>query len=40
MGRHVKTYYDKNYESGFRANFLSTDSWAEEKYTKVFPWSV
>ncbi len=40
MGRHVKTYYDKNYENGFRANFLATDSWAEEKYAHVFPWSV
>ena len=40
MGRHVKTYYDKNYENGFRANFLATDSWNEEKYDKVFPWSV
>lgn len=40
MGRHVKTYYDKNYENGFRANFLATDSWNEEKYNNVFPWSV
>jgi hypothetical protein len=40
MGRHVKTYYDKNYENGFRANFLATDSWNEEKYDKMFPWSV
>ena len=40
MGRHVKTYYEKNFESGFKANFLSTDSWAEEKYAKVFPWSI
>ena len=39
-GRHVKTYYEKNYESGFRANFFATDSWAEEKYDKVFPWSI
>ena len=40
MGRHVKTFYEKNYESGFKANFLATDSWIEEKYTKVFPWSI
>lgn len=40
MGRHVKTYYEKSYNTGFRANFLSTDSWAEEKYEKVFPWSI
>ncbi|MFX0048855.1 MAG: hypothetical protein ACFE8G_11915 [Candidatus Hermodarchaeota archaeon] len=40
MGRHLKTYYEKNYESGFKANFLATDSWIEEKYDKVFPWSV
>jgi hypothetical protein len=40
MGRHVKTYYDKNYENGFRANFLATDSWNKEEYDKVFPWSV
>ena len=39
-GRHVKTYYEKNYESGFRANFFATDSWAEEKYDKAFPWSI
>ena len=40
MGRHVKTYYEKNYSNGFRANFLATDSWAEEKYARVFPWSI
>ncbi|MBY9009203.1 MAG: hypothetical protein KGD74_05000 [Candidatus Lokiarchaeota archaeon] len=40
MGRHVKTYYEKNYENGFKANFFATDSWAEEKYGKVFPWSI
>ena len=40
MGRHVKTYYEKNYENGFRANFLATDSIYKEEYTKVFPWSV
>ncbi|MHA1473177.1 MAG: hypothetical protein ACTSQW_08785, partial [Promethearchaeota archaeon] len=40
MGRHVKTYYEKNYENGFRANFFATDSWAKEEYAKVFPWSV
>ena len=40
MGNHVKTYYEKNFKSGFKANFLSTDSWAEEKYAQVFPWSI
>ncbi len=40
MGRHVKTFYEKNYESGFRANFFPTDSWAEEEYDKTFPWSI
>ena len=40
MGRHVKTFYEKNYESGFRANFFATDSWAKEEYAKVFPWSI
>ena len=40
MGRHVKTYYEKSYENGFRANFLATDSWAKDEYAKVFPWSL
>jgi hypothetical protein len=40
MGRHVKTFYEKSYDKGFRANFLATDSWIEEKYEKVFPWSI
>lgn len=40
MGRHVKTFYEKNFKNGFRANFFATDSWAKDKYTKVFPWSV
>ena len=40
MGRHVKTYYKKNYEAGYRCNFLATDSWNLEKYDKVFPWSI
>ena len=40
MGRHVKTYYEKNYDNGFRANFLATDSWAKEEYANVFPWSI
>ena len=35
MGRHVKTYYEKDYDNGFRANFF-----AEEKYDKAFPWSI
>ena len=40
MGRHIKTFYKKNYETGFRANFLATDSIYKEEYNKVFPWSV
>jgi len=39
-GLHVKTYYEKNYGNGFRANFLASDSWPEEKYTQTFPWSI
>ena len=40
MGRHVKTYYEKNYKSGFRANFFATDSWATIEYENSFPWSI
>ncbi|MFX1479445.1 MAG: hypothetical protein ACFFCI_15030 [Promethearchaeota archaeon] len=40
MGRHVKTYYNKNYEKGYRCNFPATDAWGNEKYEKCFPWSV
>ncbi|MFX1489044.1 MAG: hypothetical protein ACFFBI_07845 [Promethearchaeota archaeon] len=40
MGRHVKTYYNKNYEKGYRCNFPATDAWGNEKYDKCFPWSV
>jgi hypothetical protein len=40
MGRHIKTFYEKNYENGFRANFLASDSIYKEEYNKVFPWSV
>jgi len=39
-GRHMKTCYEKNDESGFKANFFATDSWHEEKYDKAFPWSI
>jgi hypothetical protein len=39
-GRHVKTYYNKNYQAGYRGNFFATDSWGEAKYDKSFPWSV
>lgn len=40
MGRHVKTYYKKNYNAGFRCNFPSTDEWANKKYHDTFPWSI
>jgi hypothetical protein len=39
-GRHVKTYYKKNYNSGYRCNFPATDSWKSEKYDSSFPWSI
>jgi hypothetical protein len=39
-GRHVKTYYDKNYETGYRCNFPSTDMWNTEIYDDSFPWSI
>jgi len=39
-GRHVKTYYEKNYENGFRCNFPATDVWGTEKYNSCFPWSI
>ncbi len=39
-GRHVKTYYKKNYKAGYRTNFPVTDSWDNEKYDKSFPWSI
>ena len=40
MGRHVKTYYKKNFDAGYRSNFLATDSWKSEKYDKAYPWSI
>ena len=40
FGRHVKTYYNKNYDTGYRCNFPVTDSWADEIYNKSFPWST
>ncbi|NVM37874.1 MAG: hypothetical protein HWN81_19940 [Candidatus Lokiarchaeota archaeon] len=39
FGRHVKTYYNKNYEKGYRCNFPATDAWGSEKYNTSFPWS-
>ncbi|MFX1386322.1 MAG: hypothetical protein ACFE9M_03820 [Promethearchaeota archaeon] len=39
-GRHVKTYYNKNYESGYRCNFPATDAWGAEEYNSCFPWSI
>ena len=39
-GRHVKTYYNKNFERGYRCNFPATDAWGTEKYDVCFPWSV
>ncbi|KKN39892.1 hypothetical protein LCGC14_0738970 [marine sediment metagenome] len=38
-GRHVKTYYNKNFKAGFRSNFPVTDYWDAEMYDKTFPWS-
>lgn len=40
FGRHVKTYYKKNFEAGYRCNFPVTDSWADKMYNKSFPWSI
>ena len=39
-GKHIKTYYKKNFKAGFRCNFPSTDYWKSEKYDKCFPWSI
>ena len=39
-GKHVKTYYKKNYKSGYRCNFPATDAWGTEKYNLCFPWSI
>jgi len=39
-GRHVKTYYNKNHERGYRCNFPATDAWGTEKYDNCFPWSI
>ncbi|MFX1418875.1 MAG: hypothetical protein ACFE9N_08150 [Promethearchaeota archaeon] len=39
-GRHVKTYYNKNYGNGYRCNFPATDAWGSEKYNSCFPWSI
>ncbi|MFX1410189.1 MAG: hypothetical protein ACFFA6_07545, partial [Promethearchaeota archaeon] len=40
FGRHVKTYYKKNFEAGYRCNFPVTDSWRISNYDKSFPWSI
>ncbi|MBY8991259.1 MAG: hypothetical protein KGD58_10940 [Candidatus Lokiarchaeota archaeon] len=39
-GRHVKTYFNKNYEKGYRCNFPATDAWGTDKYDNAFPWSI
>ncbi len=39
-GMHIKTYFHKNYENGFRCNFPATDVWGTERYDSCFPWSV
>lgn len=39
-GMHIKTYYKKNYEKGYRCNFPATDVWGTEKYDSCFPWSI
>ncbi|MFW9824667.1 MAG: hypothetical protein ACFFE4_17115, partial [Candidatus Thorarchaeota archaeon] len=38
-GRHIKTYYNKNYKTGYRCNFPATDSWGSDQYNRSFPWS-
>ncbi|MHA1913996.1 MAG: hypothetical protein ACW986_11500 [Promethearchaeota archaeon] len=39
-GRHVKTYFNKNYVKGYRCNFPATDAWGSDRYNKSFPWSM
>ncbi|MFX0057786.1 MAG: Ca2+-dependent phosphoinositide-specific phospholipase C [Candidatus Hodarchaeota archaeon] len=39
-GRHIKTYYKKDYNAGYRCNFPVTDSWGDQKYDESFPWSI
>lgn len=39
-GRHLKTYYKKNFEAGYRCNFPSTDEFDKEAYNCVFPWFI
>jgi hypothetical protein len=39
-GRHVKTYFNKNYDKGYRCNFPATDAWGSKKYNSCFPWSI
>jgi hypothetical protein len=40
FGWHIKTYFNKNYEKGYRCNFPATDAWGTEKYDSCFPWSI
>lgn len=39
-GRHVKTYYNKDYEKGYRVNFPATDAWGTDKYDSCFHWAI
>jgi len=39
-GMHIKTYYNKNYENGYRCNFPATCEWGTDKYNSCFPWSI
>ncbi|MFX0017622.1 MAG: hypothetical protein ACFFBT_05615 [Promethearchaeota archaeon] len=39
-GKHVETYYNKNYITGYRCNFPSTDMWNTKLYNNSFPWSI
>lgn len=39
-GMHIKTYFNKNYENGYRCNFPATDLWGSAEYDSCYPWSV
>lgn len=39
-GKHVKTYFKKNFKSGYRCNFPATDAWRTERYNSCFPWYI
>ncbi|MFX0041024.1 MAG: Ca2+-dependent phosphoinositide-specific phospholipase C [Promethearchaeota archaeon] len=39
-GMHIKTYFNKNYEKGYRINFPATDLWGTDQYDSCFPWSI